>query len=405
MWFAGIDWADQHHDVVVLDAAGTRVGQLRVPHSAAGVGQLIAWLRQIGDVSTCPEHLACLIETTHGVLITALLEHGLSVYPVNPKSVDRSRRPSGAKTDAIDATILARLGRSDLAELRRLQPDPPLIQELKTLTRDQDAVIRLQTRLTNQVIACLKAYYPAALTWFDHIAQGVTVAMLEAFPSPTAFQAATREEFAALLTARHYPKAAQKAQALWEQAQAPQLHAPPAVAQAKARYLLALVAHLRLVMQQVAEYDAEIARVFEAHDDRDLFASLPGVGRRIAPRLLAEWGEDRARYTSAAGVQALAGTAPVIFQSGAHRSTRMRNACSKPLRDVLYQFARVSIPRDAWAKGYYARKRQEGKTFTMAVRALSNQWVRILYAVWQKRAVYDPQVLAQAQQAHGRRAA
>ncbi len=123
MWFAGIDWADQHHDVVVLDAAGARVGQLRVPHTAAGVDQLIAWLRQIGDITTSPEHLACLIETTHGVLITALLEHGLAVYPVNPKTVDRARKPSGAKTDAIDALILARLGRSDLPEMRRLQPD------------------------------------------------------------------------------------------------------------------------------------------------------------------------------------------------------------------------------------------------------------------------------------------
>ena len=90
-------------------------------------------------------------------------------------------------------SILARLGRSDLPELRRLQPDPPLVQELKTLTRDQDAMIHMQTRLTNQLIACLKAYYPVALTWFDHVAQGVTLAMLEAFPSPTAFQAATPE--------------------------------------------------------------------------------------------------------------------------------------------------------------------------------------------------------------------
>lgn len=405
MWFAGIDWADQQHDVVVLDAAGQRVGQLRVPHSAAGVEQLIAWLRQIGDIATCPEHLACLIETTHGVLITALVEQGLSVYPVNPKTVDRARKPSGAKTDAIDAPILARLGRSDLTELRRLQPDPPLIQELKTLTRDQDRLIRLQTRLTNQVIACLKAYYPVALTWFDHIAQGVTLAMLEALPSPTAFQAATQDELAALLTARHYPKAQQKAQALWEQAQAPQLHAPPAVARAKARYLLALVAHLRLVMQQVAEYDAAITRVFEAHSDRALFASLPGVGQRIAPRLLAEWGEDRTRYASAASVQALAGTSPVIFQRGPYRSTRMRSSCSKPLRNVSYQFARTSIQQDAWAKSYYTRKRQEGKTFTMAVRALANPWVRVLYAVWQKREIYDPQVFAQAQQAHGRQAA
>jgi transposase len=120
---------------------------------------------------------------------------------------------------------------------------------------------------------------------------------------------------------------------------------------------------------------------------------------------LAEWGEERARYASAASVQALAGTSPVIFQSGAYRSTRMRSACSKPLRNVLYQCARTSIQQDAWAKRYYQRKRQEGKTFTMAVRALAHQWVRILYAVWQQREVYDPQVFAQAQQAHGRQAA
>jgi transposase len=405
MWFAGIDWADRHHDVVVLDVAGTRIGQLRVPHSAAGVQQLITWLRQIGDIATCPEHLACLIETTQGVLITALLEHSLSVYLVNPKTVDRARKPSGAKTDAIDALILARLGRSDLAELRRLQPDPPLVQELKTLTRDQDALIRMQTRLTNQLTACLKAYYPAALTWFDHVAQGVTLALLEAFPSPAAFQAAALEEVAALLTGRHYPKAAQKARQLWEQAQAPQLHADAPVAEAKSRYLLALVAQLRLVMEQVADYDQAIGRLFATHGDHDLFASLPGVGQRIAPRLLAEWGEDRQRYASAASVQALAGTSPVIFQSGAYRSTRMRNACSKPLRNVLYQFARESIQRDTWAHAYYHRKRDEGKTFTMAVRALANQWVRILYAVWRKHEAYDPAVLAQAQQAHGRQAA
>ncbi len=152
-------------------------------------------------------------------------------------------------------------------------------------------------------------------------------------------------------------------------------------------------------------YDTEIARVFAAHGDRVLFASLPGVGNRIAPRLLAEWGEDRLRYPSAASVQALAGTSPVIFPSGAYRSTRMRSACSKPLRKVLYQFARESIQRDAWAPAYYYRKREEGKTFTMAVRALANQWVRILYAVWMKHEAYDPQVLAQARRAHGREAA
>src|SRR5262245_60385875 len=229
--------------------------------------------------------------------------------------------------------------------------------------------------------------------------------MLAAFPSPAAFQAATEADFAALLTGRHYPKAAQKAQQLWEQAQAPQLHADAPVAAAKGRYLLALVAQLRLVMEQVAEYDQAIARLCATHGDHDLFASLPGVGQRTAPRLLAEWGEDRGRYASAASVQALAGTSPGVFQSGAYRSTRIRNACSKPLRNVLYQVARESMQRDAWAHAYYYRKREEGKTFTMAVRALANHWVHILYAVWSNRETYDPAVLARAQHAHGRQSA
>jgi transposase len=402
MWFAGIDWADAHHEVVVIDEAGTRVGQLRVPHSAHGVDHLITWLREIGDIAACPEHLACLIETTQGVLITALLEQGLPVYPVNPKLVEHSRKPSGAKTDAIDAGILARIGRRDLAELRRLHPDPPLIAELKTLTRDQDALIHTQTRLTNQLIACLKAYYPAALAWFDRVAQGITLTFLETFPLPSDFQRVSQAHLTALLKAGHYPvKAEVKAQQLWEQAQAPQLQAHPVVAQAKARYMLALVAQLRLVMQHVAAYDSEIARVFATHADHGVFASLPGAGPRLAPRLLAEWGDDRARFSSAAQLQALAGTSPVLIQSGASRRTRMRNACSKPLRNVMYQFARQSLRHEAWAKRYVERKRQSGKTYSMAMRAVANQWVRILYAVWQKRAVYDPQVFAQAQHAHG----
>jgi transposase len=402
MWFAGIDWADQHHDVVVIDEEGTRVGQLRVSHSARGVDQLIAWLREIGDIATYPEHLACLIETTQGVLITALLEQGLPVYPINPKLVEQSRKPSGAKTDAIDAGILARIGRRDWRELRRLQPDPPLIQELKTLTRDQDALIHTQTRLTNQLIACLKAYYPGALSWFDRVAQGITLTFLETFPTPSDFRGATLAHLTALLKAGHYPvKAEVKAQLLWEQAQAPQLQAHPVVAQTKTRYMLALVAQLRLVMRQVATYDTEITRVFATHADHVVFASFPGAGPRLAPRLLAEWGEDRLRYPSAASLQALAGTSPVLIQSGASRRIRMRSACSKPLRNVLYQFARQSLRQEAWAKRYVERKRQSGKTFSMAVRALANQWVRILYSIWQHHALYDPQVFAQAQHAHG----
>jgi hypothetical protein len=97
--------ANDHHDTVVIDEAGDRVASLRVPQSQAGLGQLITFLQHITGAEA-KEQLACIIETSHGLLVAARLAAGLPVYPVNPKMVDRRRRPAGAKTDAIDASVL-----------------------------------------------------------------------------------------------------------------------------------------------------------------------------------------------------------------------------------------------------------------------------------------------------------
>jgi len=400
MWYAGLDWADQHHDAVVIDEAGKPIATIRVAHSAEGLEQLVAFLRGVGDVAEQPDHLACIIETNTGLLITTLLEAGLPVYPVNPKTLEKLRKPSGAKTDAIDAYLLARKGRSDLPDLRRLEPDSPIVHELKLLTRDQDSLVQMQTRLVNQLTACLKAYYPVALELFTKLHQGVTLAFLEAFPTPEQAQAATLEQLGATLRAQRHPHVDAKAQELWQRLREPQLQADPITARAKARLMLALVAQLAPLVKQIAAYDAAITRLFRTHSDSRAFASLPGAGQRLAPRLLAEWGDDRGRYTEATRVQALAGTSPVAFQSGNFARAHKRYACSKPLRNALQQFAWHSTHQEAWAAAYYQRKRAEGKSHSMAVRALANQWVRIIYAIWLKHDDYDAAIFLAAQQAH-----
>jgi hypothetical protein len=142
-----------------------------------------------------------------------------------------------------------------------------------------------------------------------------------------------------------------------------------------------------------------------SHEDHEVFSSLPRAGKRLAPRLMAEIGEDRTRYADAASPAALAGTAPVAFQSGNYAKAHKRYACSKPLRNALYQFAWQSTLEEPWALAYYRRKRAEGKSHTMAVRALANVWVRIIYAMWLNHACSDPATFEAAQRTHGSQAA
>jgi transposase len=390
---------------VLIDEKGQRVATLRVAHTAAGLTALTTFLRGIGDVAQHPQHLACLVETSHGLLMSTLLEAGLPVYPVNPKTVDRHRKPAGAKTDASDASLLARTGRSDLADLRRLAPDSPLSAELKGLTRDQDTLLQSQTRLLNHLTACLKAYYPVALELFGKLHQPTTRAFLQTFPTLEQARAARVEQLTAVRTAAGHPHAAAKARQIWQQGQQPQLQADPALTRAKARLMLALIAHPQPLIAQIAAYDQEITRLFLMHSDSRAFASLPRAGTRLAPRLLAEGGADRERDADATSVQALAGTAPVAFQSGKCATVHRRYACSKPLRTALHQFAWQSTQKEPWALAYYQRKIRDGKSHPMAVRALANQWARLIYAFWVKHEAYDATIFLAAQQAHAPRAA
>jgi transposase len=404
MWYAGIDWANDHHDALVIDETGHQVGTLRVNHTPAGLAKLNTFLQSI--IATAPkEQMACIIETTHGLLIAHLLEAGWPVYPVNPRTVDRKRSASGAKTDLIDAYLLAKTGRADLADLHRLIPDSEKIAELKLLTRDQDALVQMQTRLINQLTACLKAYYPVALELFGKLQQKSTLLFLQTYPTPAVAASASSSQIQELLRQAKHPQAAKTARQIAEQLRQPQLQADPATIRAKSRLLQALVSQLLPLIEQIAQYDKEISTLFLTHEDHELFESLPRAGQRLAPRLLAEIGDDRTRYQAANSLQALGGTAPVLYQSGMYSKAHRRLGCVKPLRNALHQFAWQTTQCEAWAKDYYQRKRAEGKSHTVAVRALANVWVRIIFSMWFHRKCYETATFEHAQQQHARRAA
>ena len=192
---------------------------------------------------------------------------------------------------------------------------------------------------------------------------------------------------------------------IFERLHQPHLQADAVITRSKSRLMLALVSQLLPLIEQIAQYEKEIKTLFLTHEDHEIFASLPRAGKRLAPRRLSEIGDDRTRYQDESLLQALGGTSPVLFQSGMYSKAHRRLGCIKPLRNALQQFAWQTTQSEAWARQYYQRKRAEGKSHTVAVRALANVWVRIIFAMWLHHQCYETATFEQAQQQHARRAA
>ena len=121
-YYLGVDWADQTHAVWVVDEGGTKVAMRTVPHTAEG---LTEWGRELDEWRAQGIELWAAIERPEGRVVDLLFDHGVVVYAVNPKTLDRARdrfRQSAAKSDPFDARVLADFLRTDHAHLRAAAP-------------------------------------------------------------------------------------------------------------------------------------------------------------------------------------------------------------------------------------------------------------------------------------------
>jgi len=150
----------------------------------------------------------------------------------------------------------------------------------------------------------------------------------------------------------------------------------------------ALVNQLRVTLEAIATFDNAIAQRAQSHPDFPLFQALPGAGPVFASRLLVAFGEQRARYGSAAELQKYAGIAPVTERSGKKSWVHWRLQCPKFLRQTFVEWAAESIRHSFWARVYYQQQRDKGKAHQAAVHSLAFKWIRILFRCWQDRTPY-----------------
>jgi transposase len=398
-YYAGFDWAKDHHDVIIVDRGGQIVADFQIAHSAAGWQQWGAQLATLGVGS-----VAATVETSQGVVVEQLLHSGVAVYPVSPASAKRYRErkiPSGNKTDRGDAWSLADALRVDGHGWKALAPEDPLVAELRLLCRDEVALIEERTALINQLQSALHEYYPAALEAFADWTLPSAWAFVERFPTPQLLQNAGRRQWEKFLHAQRLARPETYQTRLEIFARAGEFVSGEALTRSKSRLALARARMLRTLQSQLDAYRAEIEKLFAEHPDHDLFGSLPGAGPKIAPRLLGEIGSDRSRFADPAGLQCLAGTAPVSYQSGQIHKVHLRRHCNKPLRHAVHLWANLSRQSSTWASVYYDQLRERGKSHACALRCLGQRWLKILWKMWQTGSVYDAETHTRNQLKHG----
>jgi transposase len=375
---------------------------LQIEHTAEGWYRLGEKLVRLAGPDSSV--VAVAIETNCGPAVENLLELGCSVYPLNPKSAQRYRdrkAPGGSKTDHLGAWSFADVLRTDGHGWRQLKPDDPMVQELRLLCRDEVRLIGQRTALVNQLQQALVEYYPAALEAFDDWTIPASWEFVIRFPTPSGLEKAGRRTWQKFLHAHHLyrPQTYQKRLDIF--ARATELCGSQAVTNAKSMLAVSLAKQLGLLEQQLKAYRKRIEELFQEHPDHDLFGSLPGVGEKLAPRLLSECGQDRERFQDHQALQCYAGTAPVSFQSGQIHRVTFRRACNKHLRTAVHLWADLSRKQCPWAQIYHQQKRQEGKSHACALRCLGQRWLKILWKMWQTRTPYDEQLHTRNQIKHG----
>jgi transposase len=175
----------------------------------------------------------------------------------------------------------------------------------------------------------------------------------------------------------------------------------PAIVQATSLHAVSLAKLLRQLEIQLRIYRERITNLFSQHPDMNLFASLPGAGQMLAPRLLAEIGADRTRFQNAASLQCYAGTAPISFQSGQIHRVKIRRACAKVLRYSVHLWADRSRLKCAWANTYYKLHREKGKSHASALRCLGQRWLKILWKILETSTPYSEAIHMKNQTEHG----
>ena len=375
--FVGDDWAEDHHDVELMDETGRTLAKARLLEGVAGIVRLHAMIaEQLGeDADEADVRIG--IETDRGPWVAALVAAGYAVYAVNPLQAARYRERhsvSGAKSDPADAHTLADMVRTDSHQLRQVAVDSPEAEAVKVVARAHKTLIWERTRHTQRLRHGLREYFPAALEAFEDLDALDTLELLSKAPDPASAAKLNRSQIRAALTHARRRDIDTKTTRIQDALRSEQLGRD---------------AVLGVLNEQIKTLQGQVEEHFGQHPDVEIFLSQPGMGPILGARVLAEFGDAPGRYADAKARKNYAATSPITRASGKKKVVLARFVHNDRLIDALIAQAQSALRASSGARAYYDKQRAREIEHNAALRQLANRLVGILHGCLKTRTRYD----------------
>jgi transposase len=390
--FVGDDWAEDHHDVEVMDEAGKVLAKRRLPEGVAGMTAFHALIGRFMPEGAEDVKVVIAIETDRGPWVAALVAAGYRVLAVNPLQASRYRGihgVSGAKSDGADAHMLADMARTGGHQLREAAGDSPLAEGIKVLARTHKTLIWERTRHVQRLRHQLREYFPGALVAFGDLDAADTLELLAMAPDPARARQLTwiQVEDALRRARRRHVKA--RADAIIAALRGEYLAQPAALTAAYAVTVRSLTAVITVLNEQVKELEGQVGAHFGQHPDAEIYLSQPGIGPVLGARVLGESGDDPHRYASAKARKNSAGTSPLTRASGKKKTVTARWIHNDRLIDALNAQAFAALTASPGARAFYDQQRAAGREHNDALRRLASRLTGILHGCLKTRTTYN----------------
>jgi Transposase/Transposase IS116/IS110/IS902 family len=390
--FVGDDWAEDHHDVELMDAAGRVLARRRLAEGVAGMARLHELIGQHLGAGDDDAGVVIGTGTDRGLWVTALAAAGYTGYGVNPLQASRYRERlgvSGAESGTGDSRMLGDMVRTDSRQLRAIAGDSAEAGAVKVVARARKTMIWERTRQVQRLRHQLRDYFPAALAAFEDLDAPGALELLAKAPDPARAAKLTRAQVSAALKRAGRRDIPARATAILAALRSAQLGQPPAITAACAAAARSLIAVIITLNEQVKALQSEVEAVFGRHPDAEIYLSQPGLGSVPGARVLGELGDDPHRCASGKARKNYAGTSPITRASGKKKTVTARFIGNNRLTDALMAQAMSALTSSPGARALYDAERAREVGHNPALRNVANRLIGIQHGCPKTRTLYD----------------